>query len=516
VKILQINDIHLRSDDYGDDVKMALAGAGNLIRDQRVDVVCINGDIFDAASTPSQRLYFKHFLNHIPTRVLVLIIPGNHDQRGDLSIYHDPDRLIHVVEKPCAMVFAKGMKGYVPKGEQELDCGPKYEFQVCFLPHFNPALVAREELSLEGMVEESNNLLDDIMDYFFQQVKTHPGPSIFMGHCEVDGAQFSSGYIPKDNGIHIKRAQLQILGIPCLLGHIHKYQALSENIVYSGNISRMNFGEANDDKGVVIWEQSDTGEWSHEFHSLNPRPMWDLKAYWNPNEIEDPSNPEKRGSLIFTEPINQFKPEFYKGARVKIAYEVEESEIHSVDLTSVYQIFSQAHELKIEMRPKLTTAARNLEIVQARTIPDKLTLWAKAKGMEDKVPMLIECHNELTEEKESLNREQPILIQDQYETVTPGSTGGHGENPSEGNTEEESNHQGGVRRPSKSQEPDQEGDDAGSETKKEAPETGKESPELVPTASEVRAAKARAVLERLGGNTVSVISQPETVQAHLF
>ncbi len=86
------------------------------------------------------------------------------------------------------------------------------------------------------------------------------------------------------------------------------------------------------------------------------------------------------------------------GARIRFVSEVDEAEINQVDLEQIKRIYPNAHDIKIEMRPRLSTAARTAEIIEARTVPDKLVLWSKAKGHEDKTPSLLACHAELTGE----------------------------------------------------------------------------------------------------------------------
>ncbi len=234
MRVLQIGDLHISSGEYADDVKEALENALTLIEEERVNLVVVAGDVFDSASTPSQRLMFQNWLVNMPSCVeQTLVIRGNHDQKDDLRIF-GYDGMVTVHEDPKVELF-DGL-------------------QILTLPHFNPSLVAREELSLLDLQDGGTDLLSDILDLYFQKVRTHNGPSIVIAHADVDGAEYREGYIPKSNGIHLNRTKLEALGCPVMLGHIHKHQKLTPNVVYSGSIARLNFGEANDDKGCVVWE----------------------------------------------------------------------------------------------------------------------------------------------------------------------------------------------------------------------------------------------------------------------
>lgn len=368
MKILQINDIHIQSGSYGEDVKDALSRVSTLVNDKQIDVLAIPGDIFDTVSTPLQRLVFKTFLDSLPPETLVLICPGNHDQPRDLMIFHKPELNRYVVERPDVLMFD--------------------DLQVCFLPHFNPATIARDELSLADMAETGGGLLQDILADFFQKIRTHKGPSIVLGHGTINGAELDNGHIPRDNGLNFSADALAALGCPVMFGHYHKHQEMAHDVVYSGSIARLNFGEAENDKGCVIWT-FENNAWAWQFHSLAPRPMMNLNATWVSGGGWETDYLYLDESLI-------------PGSRIRFIYEVDEADINQVDLSDIREFFREAHELKFEMRPKLSTAVRTVEIAEARTIPEKLALWARAKDKEGMTALLLACHNELINNGQSV------------------------------------------------------------------------------------------------------------------
>lgn len=370
MKILHIADLHIQSGGYQQDIEDALVRVANIANAYEVDLLLIAGDVFDSVSTPTQRLAFMRFLDSI-RGAYILTIRGNHDQKDDLKIFNGVTASVSIVsEEPYSTVLPIN---YKPLED---------EIQIITLPHFNPSLIARERLGLSEINKTGTNLLDDLLDYYLQKIYSHIGPSILVAHTDVDGAEWREGYVPKDNGLHLNRAKLEALGCPVMLGHIHKHQALSDLIVYSGSVTRLNFGEANDDKGCVLWSY-ENHKWSWEFISLDPRPMYDFKMAWIDGEFN---------KLRLIKPV----VDEFSGARIKFTYEVDECDINKVDLTEIKELFSLAYELKIEQKPILSTATRNSEIVTARTIPDKLALWAEAKGLPpEKTGELQECHQEL-------------------------------------------------------------------------------------------------------------------------
>jgi hypothetical protein len=65
------------------------------------------------------------------------------------------------------------------------------------------------------------------------------------------------------------------------LGHIHKHQALSyasPQVVYSGSIDRVDFGEQNEEKGWVYAEIPEKGKAEWEFRKVSARPFLTIEA----------------------------------------------------------------------------------------------------------------------------------------------------------------------------------------------------------------------------------------------
>lgn len=376
MKVLALADIHLRAG-FGSEEADALLKVADIALEREVDVVLVNGDVFEAKSTPEQRLVFKEFLNRLQRRhTRVSIIRGNHDEAQDLKIFEDIPNNIWVHEEPGELCFP------MPHG---------FTLNVHTIPHFNAGAIALEKSNLGDVEEEGTNVFQDILSGIFQKVKNHQGPSLVTFHGVVSGAHLDNGYIPRQNGIHLNIDSLLAIGCPIIGGHYHSLQNVAKHqgyIYYSGSLTRQTYGEAQGDKGVLLMEYRPFAEhvWDFEFISLEPTPIYLIEAQWLHNPTAEPN--EHKYYLDFVDPP-ALDSEFYRGARVRVRYHVSQSLVSTVnfDLQAPGELLEFAKEVKVERIVNISTAVRCEEMQFAETIYDCVKVWAQAKG-ED--PALIE------------------------------------------------------------------------------------------------------------------------------
>lgn len=356
MKILHCADIHLRG---GMDTEEAQAfmTVADMAVDHDADVVVVAGDVFEAKSTPEQRLVVKLFLDHVAPRPVV-IIRGNHDEAKDLMIFDDRQNGVYVSEVP-----------------ETLDLVTRAgQLQVLTFPHFNAGALAQVVDNQMDLGDEGTGLFDNLMDRAWNEIKTFEGQSIVVFHGMVDGACMDNGYIPRQNGIHFSKARLESFDCPVMGGHQHQRQSVGFWIEYPGSITRQTFGESGDDKGAILWTFGPMEEWDTEFLSTHPIPMDTVDATWTPAGWDYP----------------QEDPAAYDGARVRVRCHIPQAymaEAHAA-MDALLADFRHARDLKVEKLIDVTTAVRCEAIKSATTLWDELLVWMNAKGV---APDLVEA-----------------------------------------------------------------------------------------------------------------------------
>lgn len=364
MKVMTLADIHLHG---GADTEeaVALIEAAKIANEEDVDAVIVAGDIFEAKSTPEQRLVFKRFLNAVNCPAVVL--RGNHDEKDDLLIFHDPDNDVYVFEDPGEIsIFSRSDENIL---------------RLHAIPHFNAGAVALQESTLADVGETGTSLFDTILDDIFQAVRRYDGPSMVAFHGVISGAKLDNGMIPRENGIHLNLTRLIALGCPVVGGHYHTCQNVAADqggdIWYTGSITRQTFGEAKGDKGVLIFECDALGKWlDPRFISLDPTPMVLVDAEWCAGGFICAHGKAQVFPLV--------DPSMVAGARVRFRYTVQQADLPTVDLSAVKAFFADAgvKELKIEQIVETATAARCSAIAEAQSLAEIIRVWAEAKGEE--------------------------------------------------------------------------------------------------------------------------------------
>ena len=273
MKILHTSDWHIGRSLYGrkryEEFEAFLTWLAELIEKDNIDVLLVAGDIFDN-STPSNRaqeLYYR-FLCRVAGSDCrhVIVTAGNHDSPSFLNA---PKELLRYLN-----VHVVGSANESPENEVIVlpDTKGKPELIVCAVPYLRDRDIRTAEAG-ESIEDKERKLTDGIRSHYhrvgevaeqIQSKLANQVPIIAMGHLFTAGGKTVDG----DGVRELYVGSLAHVGTnvfpPCIdylaLGHLHVPQKVggSEVMRYSGSPLPMGFGEANQEKKVMLAEFSDT------------------------------------------------------------------------------------------------------------------------------------------------------------------------------------------------------------------------------------------------------------------
>ncbi|MEA3420483.1 MAG: exonuclease SbcCD subunit D C-terminal domain-containing protein, partial [Acidobacteriota bacterium] len=270
-RFLHTSDWHLGRSLYGrkryEEFSAFLDWLADLIDKKSIDALLVAGDVFDT-STPSNRaqeLYYR-FLCKVSASCCrhIVIIAGNHDSPSFLNA---PKELLKALN-----VYVVGSITDNPKDEVFTLSGPSNipEAIVCAVPYLRDRDIRTVEAG-ETIEDKNTRLIEGVQKHYAdvcrvaeeKQKEFGDIPIIGMGHLFTAGGKTVEGdgvrelYIGSlaHVGENVFPACIDYLA----LGHLHVPQMVgeSEHIRYSGSPIPMGYGEAKQEKSVVIIEFSD-------------------------------------------------------------------------------------------------------------------------------------------------------------------------------------------------------------------------------------------------------------------
>ncbi len=266
LKILHTSDWHIGRSLFGrkryDEFDAFLAWLAQLIVTENIDILLVAGDLFDT-TTPSNRaqeLYYR-FLCKVSTSsgCHIVITSGNHDSPSFLNA---PKALleslnIHII-------------GTLPSNpEDEVICLKSKSDTplaiICAVPYLRDRDIRKVKPD-ESMTDKTQNLILGIESHYAQiseiakekaETLKHI-PIIGMGHLFASGGKTIEGDGVRELYVgtlaHVGKDVFPDTLDYVALGHLHLAQVVGkkETIRYSGSPIPMGFGEAGQEKKVVI------------------------------------------------------------------------------------------------------------------------------------------------------------------------------------------------------------------------------------------------------------------------
>ncbi|GAA5026065.1 exonuclease SbcCD subunit D [Microbacterium fluvii] len=274
MRILHTSDWHIGRTFHGHSTLDALAGVlaalVQQVRDQRVNLVIVAGDVFDSATpaAPAYTLLTDTLVALREAGARVVVTSGNHDSAARLGFQARLLREgIHVLTDPLAVG--------TPVSIDDAD-GPVHVYGIPFL---EPALVRHLWPGVE--LRSQAQTLDHAMGLVRADLATRGGRSVAIAHCFAAGVE-PTPHLERD----IQQGGLDVVPLSVFagvdyaaLGHIHGRQTLSDRIRYAGAPLHYSFGEGDKPRGSWLIDLDAAGHASIEWLDLPvPRRLVTLTA----------------------------------------------------------------------------------------------------------------------------------------------------------------------------------------------------------------------------------------------
>ena len=288
MKILHTSDWHIGRSLYGrkryDEFSAFLDWLAEFIQTESVDALLVAGDVFDT-STPSNRaqeLYYQ-FLCKVSASCCrhIVVIAGNHDSPSFLNA---PKELLRALN-----VHVVGSISDNPEDEVITLKGPSGipEAIVCAVPYLRDRDIRIVEAG-ESIEDKNTNLIEGLRRHYaevciiaekkqkeYEQTNQilHV-PVIGMGHLFAAGGKTVDGDGVRELYVgslaHVDKDIFPACIDYLALGHLHVPQKVgaAEYIRYSGSPIPMGYGEAYQEKSVVIVEFSNDPQSNITLHTV--------------------------------------------------------------------------------------------------------------------------------------------------------------------------------------------------------------------------------------------------------
>lgn len=251
MKILHTSDWHLGrlngNQPIFNDQKYFINQICEIIKDEKIDIVVIAGDIYDRSipSADAITLYdyaMDRIVGELNTKAI--LVAGNHD---GATRFETNKKLLK-----SANLFVCG------KLSKEFECVECDDVQIFSLPWFTTDKVK----SIYPESADEINSLTDAYSFVCNKIKEQFDPTkkhILISHSYIVGAETSTS----DRSAEVGTATAVNAGVfngfdYVALGHIHKPQKIAQTIRYSGSPMPYAFGkEENQTKQVIVIDTND-------------------------------------------------------------------------------------------------------------------------------------------------------------------------------------------------------------------------------------------------------------------
>lgn len=265
MKILHLGDLHLgkRVNEISmiEDQKFILDQIVTLVKEEKIDVILLCGDIYDKAIPTIEAIHLlDEFLEELSDlKVKVLMISGNHDSSERLSFGRN-------LFKRSNLYIASQFNQEIEKITIKED---GYNINFYMLPFVKPAYI-------NHVLKIQTETYEECFKHLMEQVKINEDETnILLAHQFVtvgkNSPELSDSETSSLGGIDNIDYRLFDAFDYVALGHIHKPQAMGREMVrYAGSILKYSFSEIYKDKQATILTISKNKQISLSHHLLKP------------------------------------------------------------------------------------------------------------------------------------------------------------------------------------------------------------------------------------------------------
>jgi exonuclease SbcD len=303
LKIIHFADLHLGVESYGRldpatglssrllDFLKALDQVVDYAIENKVDLVLFCGDAYKSREpTQTQQREFAKRINRLSTSgIPIFLLIGNHDLPNAIGKATTTE-IFDTLTVKNVYVSNRPEVYPIPTASGKV--------QIVSLPWLRRgALLTREEtknLTFDQMNQRLEQALTKVIEAKAQELDPKL-PAILAAHVWVTGAKVGSERsmtIGQEHALLVSSVAHPAFDY-IALGHIHKHQVLEQNppVVYAGSLERLDFSEAEDDKGFYLVElepSKERGErlTSFDFHPVAGRRFVTIDVNIEPQDTE--------------------------------------------------------------------------------------------------------------------------------------------------------------------------------------------------------------------------------------
>jgi exonuclease SbcD len=279
MRILHTADWHLGDRlgcvDRTDDLRRAVEQIAAYCESERVDILLVAGDLFSELARPdglrdAVRHLQETFAKFLRDGGTIVAVTGNHDNENFCQT------LWHAMGLASPASASNGKPA--SRGRLHLATGPTllrlpdrrggFEAQFALMPFPTPArFLADQPAQKYASLDEKNRHLSAAFARKLRGLLDDPhfvreAPSVLAAHITVGGGEPAPLFrLSPQEDIVLPLDQLPPVFAYAALGHIHRPKMIDnhKNIRYCGSIERLDLGEMNDAKGVVVFDLGPDG-----------------------------------------------------------------------------------------------------------------------------------------------------------------------------------------------------------------------------------------------------------------